>query len=138
MFYLILAVGAGLVIFALVGTYLEDGERHSVEPQGKATLKPEKKKNKFSKLENVETTDFALALLIDIARVKPDGAAVFAGSGKPDSVIRIFEKDVLLGETKADSNGEWVIILDNLLAPGQHLISVAMLSESGNKILAQR
>jgi len=77
-------------------------------------------------------------LIIDLARVKPDGAAVFAGTAAPNAKISIFEGDILLGETIANGSGEWVIVLEKMLAPGQHLISVAMERPDGSKELSDR
>lgn len=82
------------------------------------------------------TAEIEYTLTIDVARVKPDGSAVFAGQGAPGAKIRIFEGDVLLGNTVADANGEWVVILEKPLAPGQHLVSVAMETENGDTQLA--
>ena len=76
--------------------------------------------------------------MIDLARVKPDGAAVFAGTAAPNAKIRIFEGDILLGETIANANGEWVIVLEKSLAAGQHLISVAMERSDGTTEMADR
>ena len=76
--------------------------------------------------------DDNILLKIDIARVKPDGTAVFAGTAAPNAEIRIFEGKVLLGKTVANSAGEWVIILEKSLAVGQHLISIAMERDDGS------
>jgi nucleoid-associated protein YgaU len=75
-------------------------------------------------------------LAIDLAQVKPDGQAVFAGQAAPGAMITVFEGDILLGETVADDNGEWVVILEKTLAPGQHLVSVAMETNTGETELA--
>ena len=75
-------------------------------------------------------------LAIDLAQVKPDGQAVFAGQAAPGAMITVFEGDILLGETVADDNGEWVVILEKTLAPGQHLVSVAMETTTGETELA--
>ena len=80
--------------------------------------------------------DGKILLKIDIARVKPDGAAVFAGTAAPNAEIRIFEGKVLLGKTVANSAGEWVIILEKSLAVGQHLISIAMGRDDGSTTFA--
>ena len=80
--------------------------------------------------------DGKILLKIDIARVKPDGAAVFAGTAAPNAEIRIFEGKVLLGKTVANSAGEWVIILEKSLAVGQHLISIAMERDDGSTAFA--
>ncbi len=75
-------------------------------------------------------------LVIDLAQVKPDGQAVFAGKGKAGAKITVFEGDVLLGNTVADANGEWVIILEKTLG-GQHLVSVMMETEDGEQTLSE-
>ena len=80
--------------------------------------------------------DGKILLKIDIARVKPDGAAVFAGTAAPNAEIRIFEGKILLGKTVANSTGEWVIILEKSLAVGQHLISIAMERDDGSTAFA--
>ena len=92
-----------------------------------------------TKLQSLSTrsdTDPKSILKIDIARVKPDGAAVFAGTAAPNAEIRIFEGKILLGKTVANSAGEWVIILEKSLAVGQHLISIAMERDNGSTALA--
>mgnify|MGYP001955076354 CR=1 FL=1 len=84
-------------------------------------------------------TDIAgstLELEIDLAQVKPDGAAVFAGKSAAGAKITVFEGDVVLGETMADENGEWVVVLDKNLGPGDHLVSIGSSSEDGKTALA--
>ncbi|MDP6218690.1 MAG: LysM peptidoglycan-binding domain-containing protein [Alphaproteobacteria bacterium] len=90
--------------------------------------------------ESAETdaaaSDAASALAIDLAQVKPDGAAVFAGSSAPNARIVVYEGDILLGETVADANGEWVVILEKNLGPGDHLVSIGSTDASGNATVA--
>ena len=81
-------------------------------------------------------SDAAPALAIDLAQVKPDGAAVFAGSSAPNARIVVYEGDILLGETVADANGEWVVILDKNLGPGDHLVSIGSTDANGNAAVA--
>jgi len=81
-------------------------------------------------------SEAASALSIDLAQVKPNGAAVFAGSSPPNVRIFVYEGDILLGETVADANGEWVVILDKNLRPGDHLVSIGSTDASGNATVA--
>ena len=60
-----------------------------------------------------------------------------AGSAPPRAVISVFEDRILLGRTTADANGEWVVVLEKRLGPGQHLISVAAEREDGSSIMAE-
>ena len=91
---------------------------------------------KSGSLSTWQDADASGSLKIDIARVKPDGAAVFAGSAAPNTEIRVFEGQILLGQTVSNSAGEWVIILEKSLAVGQHLISIAMERDDGSTAFA--
>ena len=75
-------------------------------------------------------------MTIDLAQVKPDGNAVFAGKAAPHAEITVFEGDVILGRTKADENGEWVILPEAALGPGEHLVSVGAVSGDGANSIA--
>jgi nucleoid-associated protein YgaU len=145
--YVLFAVGGVLVTIALSMVLLDDEGGQQVKPQSPSIelTKPaagrvetlDASKDSGTSLQPSNTTPAAL-LTIDLARVKPDGAAVFAGTAAPNTKIRIFEGNILLGETIANANGEWVIVLEKSLAGGQHLISVAMERSDGKTEMAVR
>ena len=145
--YILFAVGGVLVAIALSMVLLDDESEQQVQPQSPSIelSKPAADKAETSdagkdsgtSLRSTDATPTA-PLTIDLARVKPDGAAVFAGTAAPNAKIRIFEGDILLGETIANANGEWVIVLEKSLAAGQHLISVAMERSDGTTEMADR
>lgn len=145
--YILFAVGGVLVAIALSMVLLDDESEQQVQPQSPSIelSKPAADKAETSdagkdsgtSLRPTDATPTA-PLTIDLARVKPDGAAVFAGTTAPNAKIRIFEGDILLGETIANANGEWVIVLEKSLAAGQHLISVAMERSDGTTEMADR
>jgi nucleoid-associated protein YgaU len=145
--YILFAVGGVLVAIALSMVFLDD-ETRQIEPQSQSidiskpaptVLEPAGSDPSVAPQSNLRTGAASPPpLIIDLARVKPDGAAVFAGTAAPNSKISIFEGDILLGETIADGSGEWVIVLEKMLAPGQHLISVAMERPDGSTELADR
>ena len=156
--FLLISVGAILAAFALGWVFLSDDNVTAVEPQSAEVLeipKPEMTATEQDKTatsqeaaptssasedqktdDSASVTDDKARLEIDIARVKPDGAAVFAGKATPNAKIRVFEQDILLGETVADANGEWVVVLERPLAPGQHLVMIGMETEDGQSELA--
>ncbi len=86
-----------------------------------------------------QTTDGSLSptVSIDLAQVRPDGNAVFAGKATPNAEVTVFEGDVILGRTTADENGEWVIIPDAALGAGEHLVSVGVVSADGRSSVAE-
>ena len=145
--YILFAVGGVLVAIALSMVLLDDESGQQVKPQspsielsklaGDKAKTPDASENNGTGLQppNVTPTD---PLTIDLARVKPDGSAVFAGTAAPNAKIRIFEGNILLGETIANANGEWVIVLEKSLAAGQHLISVSMERSDGKTEMADR
>ena len=143
--YILFAVGGVLVAIALSMVLLDDEGDQQVQPQSPSIelSQPAADKAETSdkdsgiSLQPPNATP-AAPLTIDLARVKPDGAAVFAGTAAPNAKIRIFEGDILLGETIANANGEWVIVLEKSLAAGQHLISVATERSDGTTEMADR
>jgi len=152
--YILFAVGGVLVAIALSMVILDD-ETQQIEPQSQSidlskplpvgaqpaslAAEPTQTDPSIAPQANLRTVAATLPpLIIDLARVKPDGAAVFAGTAAPNAKISIFEGDILLGETIANGSGEWVIVLEKMLAPGQHLISVAMERPDGSIELADR
>ncbi len=147
--YILFAVGGILVVLALSMVF-SDNELAQIKPQSE-TIELETSeimssgiKTNDQLMTSAETVakptrsdiDAPSMLKIDIARVKPDGAAVFAGTAAPNAEIRIFEGKIFLGKTVANSAGEWVIILEKSLAVGQHLISIAMERDDGSTAFA--
>jgi len=143
--YILFAVGGVLVAIALSMVLLDDEGDQKVQPQSPSIELSQPAADKAERSDKDSGTSLqppnatpAAPLTIDLARVKPDGAAVFAGTAAPNAKIRIFEGDILLGETIANANGEWVIVLEKSLAAGQHLISVAMERSDGTTEMADR
>jgi LysM repeat protein len=151
--YILFAVGGILVVMALSMVF-SDNELTQIKPQSETidleateTVAVGTQSNnqltadtkiveKPQSLSIQPDADGKILLKIDIARVKPDGAAVFAGTAAPNAKIHIFEGKVLLGKTVANSAGGWVIILEKSLAVGQHLISIAMERDDGSTAFA--
>ncbi|MGB2035869.1 MAG: Ig-like domain-containing protein [Candidatus Puniceispirillaceae bacterium] len=153
--YMLFGVGGVLVALALGVVFLGDDETAEVAPQTQSidlSSKPvDEPANTAGDNAPAPQVDGATpespaldtqpsvgpALSIEIARVKPDGAAVVAGSAPPGATVSVFEDKILLGKTTADANGEWVVVLEKRLGPGQHLISVAAEREDGSSIMAE-
>ncbi len=145
--YILFAVGGVLVAIALSMVLLDDEGGQQVKPQSPSIELPKPAAGKAETTDASKDSGTSLQppnatpgapLTIDLARVKPDGAAVFAGTAAPNAKIRFFEGNILLGETIANANGEWVIVLEKSLAAGQHLISVAMERSDGTTKMAER
>ncbi len=156
--YILLGFGGLIALAALMVVFVNDDELAAVPPQGGAnsdvivgagfeSASDGEAENATDQASQTPATDETVVaasadqelphLAIDLAQVKPDGQAMFAGQALPRAIITVFEGDILLGETVADDNGEWVVILEKTLAPGQHLVSVAMETITGDTELAE-
>lgn len=149
--YILLGAGAAIAIVALAVVLLDDGRQATIEPQqdGARTAVLEAPAAAPEKDEDTPaapppaapaaTEDHAvaeIAVQIDLAQVRPDGNAVFAGKAPPNAKVTVFEGDVVLGTTVADENGEWVVVPEVALGIGEHLVSVGAVSDDGAETVA--
>jgi hypothetical protein len=57
----------------------------------------------------------------DVVRIGPDGRAVIAGRAQPGAKVALFDGGEEIAQTRADQNGEWVVIVQEPpLSVGQH------------------
>ena len=60
----------------------------------------------------------------DVVKVAPSGTAVIAGRAEPESKVTIRDGDKVIGEVTADRRGEWVLVPDQPMSPGDRLLSL--------------
>jgi hypothetical protein len=56
---------------------------------------------------------------------------VLAGTAAPGSTVRIYDGEVLIGETIADANGNWSFRPRLLLTPGEHTLTAKVTDATG-------
>lgn len=150
--YILFGAGAAIAIVALAVVLLDDGEQATIVPQTDSASTSVAETPQTATPASVgeapttappavaETNEDQgkqqLAVQIDLAQVRPDGNAVFAGKAAPNATITVFEGDVVLGTTKADENGEWVVVPEAALGPGEHLVSVGAVGDDGAETVA--
>ncbi|HEV7367594.1 LysM peptidoglycan-binding domain-containing protein [Arenibaculum sp.] len=64
----------------------------------------------------------------DVVRVNPAGDAVIAGRAAPDARVTVFDGAQEIGTVTADRRGEWVLLPEQPLAPGDRELSLAALA----------
>ena len=146
--YIFVGAGVAVAIIALAVVLLDNGEQATLEPQteGARTAVVDAPEAITGSAEETpasstgaNTPDAAVItaqVQIDLAQVRPDGNAVFAGKAAPNAKVTVFEGDVVLGTTIADENGEWVIVPEVALGAGEHLVSVGAVSDDGTETVA--
>jgi len=70
----------------------------------------------------------------DIVRVERDGMAVIAGRSEPQATITLKRNGTAIATTDADGRGEWVIVLDTPLAPGDVELTLTARNPDGSEI----
>src|SRR5712691_582702 len=67
----------------------------------------------------------------DVVKVGPDGTAVIAGRAEPGSKVTVRDGDKVIGEVTADRRGEWVLIPEQPIGPGDRLLSLEASNPQG-------
>jgi nucleoid-associated protein YgaU len=67
----------------------------------------------------------------DVVRVNPNGDAVVAGRAAPGAKITLLDNGQPVGSATADDRGEWVLLPDSAVDPGQHKFSLKAEDDSG-------
>ena len=67
----------------------------------------------------------------DIVRVEPSGDTVMAGRAAPGSAVEVLDGDETIGSTTAGPTGEWVLVPEDPLGPGNHELSLRATSPAG-------
>ena len=143
--YILLLGSICLAVFALGVVLTSDGEQAILAPQTQSAPPIDVGKTGQAATASLQQSGPSTsperasggpgredALRIDLAQVRPDGNAVFAGKSEPGSEVTVFEGGVVLGNTVADEAGEWVVVAEKALGPGEHLVSIGAMDEEGN------
>ncbi len=70
----------------------------------------------------------------DTVRVSPGKGGVIVGRAEPGSKVTVMENGIALGSVYADTNGEWVLVLEGAMAPGDRELSLIQESEDGRNV----
>ncbi len=73
----------------------------------------------------------------DVVRVESSGEVVIAGRAAPGSVVTVFAGKAPLGSVTADLAGQWVLVLDVPLTPGDHEIGLESHGAGGVLLLSE-
>jgi len=74
----------------------------------------------------------------DVVRVNPNGDAVIAGRATPGTKITLLDNGQPAGSAEADDRGEWVLLPDSAVDPGQHKFSVRSTDATGKALDSEK
>ncbi|MRN67793.1 LysM peptidoglycan-binding domain-containing protein [Brucella sp. 10RB9213] len=58
--------------------------------------------------------------VFDVLRVEADGSVVIAGQAAPNSAVDVVAGAEVVGQARAGANGDFAVVLDRALSPGDH------------------
>lgn len=67
----------------------------------------------------------------DVVSVDRSGQAVIAGRALPGDRVRVLDGETPIGEVSADSHGEWVLVPETPIAPGDRQLAVEAIAPGG-------
>jgi len=73
----------------------------------------------------------------DVLRVEPDGSAVIAGNAEPGSKLEILDGDNVIFETEVGISGDFAVILDKPLSPGDHSLQLRVTGKDGKIVTSE-
>jgi nucleoid-associated protein YgaU len=80
----------------------------------------------------------ATAPSFDVVRINPNGDAVIAGRAKPGATVTLLDDGKVIGSAKADDRGEWVLLPNSAVAPGEHKFTLQATEEGGAALQSER
>ena len=73
-------------------------------------------------------------LSFDVVSVEPTGETVVAGRSDPGAIVGLMANGKLVGKAIANQDGEWSIVLEKPLGPGDYDVNLQGLDESDNPV----
>jgi nucleoid-associated protein YgaU len=74
----------------------------------------------------------------DVVRVNPNGDAVIAGRAEPGALVVLLDDGKIIGQTETDDRGEWVLLPDSAIEPGQHKFTLRAQRDGGPELHSER
>lgn len=102
-------------------------------PEQNVTAKPAPEAANKADATPATKTKLTKAPRFDLVRAEPDGSTLAAGRAEPGWQVALQDQGKTIATTKADANGQWVIVLDKPLAPGAHDLSIWGISKDGKR-----
>lgn len=123
-----------LVAAAAIGLYNAPPDRAWRLPDGAKQAAPAAAKPALPPVASVTVPQAPAAAKppsFDIVSIDPRGQAVIAGRAAPGDRVRVLDGDKPIGEVTADSRGEWVLVPDAPIAPGDRQLGLEATGRDG-------
>jgi hypothetical protein len=125
---ILLLAGSAALVFRHGGNTPDEqaGRQTAAIPQGGSAVAPPD-----SIRPNSPPQPSVIPPSFDVVKVGPDGSAVIAGRAEPGSKVIVRDGDRVVGEVTADPRGEWVLVPEKPIPPGDRLLSLEASNPQG-------
>ncbi|MEM0898594.1 MAG: LysM peptidoglycan-binding domain-containing protein [Pseudomonadota bacterium] len=106
-------------------------------PDGAVEVPPEPLEDNADASETDEV-EAVIAPTFDLLRVEPDGSVLIAGQALPEANVEVLTGADVLGQAAAETNGDFVIIIDNELEPGSYELVLRQTRRDGKSATSQQ
>jgi nucleoid-associated protein YgaU len=76
------------------------------------------------------------APVFDVLRVEPDGSVLVAGKAGGDAMVEVLSGDTVLGKAAAGASGDFVVMLDERLSPGDYRLALRATAPGGAAVVS--
>src|SRR5690606_28868259 len=80
--------------------------------------------------------DRLAAPVFDVLRVEPDGSVLVAGKAGAGATVEVLSGETVLGKAEAGASGDFVVVLDERLAPGDYRLALRATAREGGAALS--
>lgn len=114
-----------------------DAEATPTPPAGQTEAQP-KPEPEPAAGETVTTpkADRLVAPVFDVLRVEPDGSVLVAGKAGANAQVEVLSGEAVLGRAAAGPEGDFVVVLDEMLKPGDYRLTLRAIAADGEAVLS--
>ncbi|MEP3049320.1 MAG: LysM peptidoglycan-binding domain-containing protein [Roseibium sp.] len=93
------------------------------------------KEDEASSTTEVADIDARIKPSFDVVGVEPTGETVVAGRSDAGAIVALVANGVVVGKSIANQDGEWTIILDEPLKPGDYDVGLQIHDQNGSTLI---
>jgi hypothetical protein len=131
------AIGSAtaVLLLAATGAFVLRGGAPQREPPRQVAALGQSEPTPPTGADQALRTPVPVAPSFDVVKVSPAGTAVIAGRAEPGARVVVRDGEKPIGEVTADRRGEWVLVIEQPIGPGDRLLSAEASNGAGGAVI---
>jgi hypothetical protein len=131
------AIGSAtaVLLLAATGAFVLRGGAPQSEPPRQVAALGQSEPTPPTGADQALRTPVPVAPSFDVVKVSPAGTAVIAGRAEPGAKVVVRDGEKPIGEVTADRRGEWVLVIEQPIGPGDRLLSAEASNGAGGAVI---